>query len=88
MVRVANGEHEGHEDKMHMKSESIEPQNTQKCAEIFNGLREGQEKSFCVFLRCPRLKKNHRIRRNAQKYIMVQERNKKKVSVSFCVVCG
>ena len=32
-------------------------------------------------------KRNHRIRRNAQKYIMVQERNKK-VSVSFCVVCG
>ena len=39
-----------------MKSESIEPQNTQKCAEIYNGSREGQEKSFCVFLRCLRLK--------------------------------
>ena len=60
-----------------MKSESIEPQNTQKCAEIYNGSREGQGKSFCVFSRCLRLKK-HRIRRNAQKYIMVQERDKKK----------
>ena len=40
-----------------MKSESIEPQNTQKCAEIYNGSSEGQEKSFCVFLRCLRLKK-------------------------------
>ena len=39
-----------------MKSESIEPQNTQKCAEIYNGSREGQEKSFCVFSRCLRLK--------------------------------
>ena len=38
---VANGEHEEHEDKMHMKSESIEPQNTQKYAEIYNGSREG-----------------------------------------------
>ena len=43
--------------KIYMKSESIEPQNTQKCAEIYNGSREGQEKSFCVFLRCLRLKK-------------------------------
>ena len=33
------------------------PQNTQKCAEIYNGSREGQEKSFYVFLRCLRLKK-------------------------------
>ena len=57
MVRSANGEHEGHEDKMYMKSENIEPQNTQKCAEIYNGSSEGQEKSFCVFLRCLRLKK-------------------------------
>ena len=40
-----------------MKSENIEPQNTQKCAEIYNGSSEGQEKSFCVFLRCLRLKK-------------------------------
>lgn len=33
-----------------MKSESIEPQNTQKCAEIYNGSREGQEKKFmCLF---------------------------------------
>ena len=37
-----------------MKSENIEPQNTQ----------------------------------NTQKYIMVQERDKKKVFASFCVVCG
>ena len=29
-----------------MKSENIEPQNTQKCAEIYNGSREGQEKKF------------------------------------------
>ena len=35
--------------KMYMKSENIEPQNTQKCAEIHNGSREGQEKSFCAF---------------------------------------
>ena len=33
-------------------------------------------------------KRNRRIRRNAQKYIIVQEKDKKKVSVSFCVVCG
>ena len=39
-----------------MKSENIEPQNTQKYAEIYNGSREGQEKSFCVFSRCLRLK--------------------------------
>ena len=39
-----------------MKSESIEPQNTQKCAEIYNGSREGQGKSFCVFSRYLRLK--------------------------------
>ena len=43
-----------------MKSESIEPQNTQKYAEIYNGSREGQEKSFCVFLRCLRLKKQQK----------------------------
>ena len=53
-----------------MKSENIEPQNTQKCAEIYNGSSEGQEKSFCVFLRCLRLK-NNRIRINAQKKIRV-----------------
>ena len=29
-----------------MKSENIEPQNTQKCAEIYNGSSEGQEKKF------------------------------------------
>ena len=40
-----------------MKSENIEPQNTQKYAEIYNGSREGQEKSFCVFLRCLRFNK-------------------------------
>ena len=27
--------------KRNMKSENIEPQNTQKCAEIYNGSREG-----------------------------------------------
>ena len=35
--------------KMHMKSENIEPQNTQKCAEIYNGSSEGQEKVFVSF---------------------------------------
>ena len=40
-----------------MKSENIEPQNTQKCAEIYNGSREEQEKSFCVFSRFLWLKK-------------------------------
>ena len=49
-----------------MKSENIEPQNTQKYAEIYNGSREGQEKSFCVFSRCLRLK-NKRIRNRTQK---------------------
>ena len=53
-----------------MKSENIEPQNTQKCAEIYNGSREGQEKSFCVFLRCLRLKNNRR-RKRTQKKIRV-----------------
>ena len=43
-----------------MKFENIEPQNTQKCAEIYNGSREGQEKSFCVFLRCLRFKTQSR----------------------------
>ena len=47
--------------KMHMKSKNIEPQNTQKCAEIYNGSREGQEKSFCVFSRCLRLKKQQKM---------------------------
>ena len=51
-----------------MKSENIEPQNTQKCAEIYNGSSEGQEKNFCVFLRCLRLKNNRRHKR-AQKEI-------------------
>ena len=46
-----------------------------------------KKKSFCVFSRCLRLK-NNRIRRNAQKYIMAQVRDKKKVFASFCVVCG
>ena len=53
-----------------MKSENIEPQNTQKYAEIYNGSREGQEKSFCVFSRCLRLK-NKRIRNRTQKKIRV-----------------
>ena len=35
--------------KMHMKSENIEPQNTQEYAEIYNGPREGQEKVFASF---------------------------------------
>ena len=51
-----------------MKSENIEPQNTQKCAEIYNGSREGQEKSFCVFLRCLRLEKQQNTQKNAKKY--------------------
>ena len=50
-----------------MKSENIEPQNTQKCAEIYNGSREGQEKSFCVFLRCLRLKKQQNTQKNTEK---------------------
>ena len=39
-----------------MKSENIEPQNTQKYAEIYNGSREGTGKIFCVISRCLRLK--------------------------------
>ena len=50
-----------------MKSENIEPQNTQKYAEIYNGSREGQEKSFCVFSRCLRLKKQENTQQNAKK---------------------
>ena len=53
-----------------MKSENIEPQNTQKCAEIYNGSSEGQEKSFCVFLRCLRLEKQQNTQ-NMQKKIRV-----------------
>ena len=67
--------------KMYMKSESIEPQNTQKCAEIYNGSSEGQEKSFCVFLRCLRFKINHRIRRIRRKkfvFFVLSVGNKKK----------
>ena len=67
-----------------MKSENIEPQNTQKYAEIYNGSREGQEKVSVSFRVVCGLKiLNRRIRRNAQKYIMVQERDKKKVFASF-----
>ena len=35
--------------KIYMKSENIEPQNTQKCAEIYNGSSEGQEKDSVSF---------------------------------------
>ena len=50
-----------------MKSENIEPQNTQKCAEIYNGSREGQEKKFLCLFALSAVKKNTEyaeIRRN------------------------
>ena len=47
MVRVLPTEStKGTKIKIYMKSENIEPQNTQKCAEIYNGSSEGQEKKF------------------------------------------
>ena len=81
IVRVANGKHEGHEDKMHMKLDDKSQQITQITQIIIDKRKSSNETNETN-------KRNHRIRRNAQKYIMVQERDKKKVSVSFCVVCG
>ena len=50
-----NREHKRHKkispDEPDEPDKEIKPQNTQKCAEIYNGSREVQEKSFCVFSR-------------------------------------
>ena len=69
--------------KMHMKSKNIEPQNTQKCAEIYNGSREGQEKSFCVFLRCLRLKITEDTKERKKRFVFFVKSvgNKKKFVV-------
>ena len=66
--------------KIYMKSENIEPQNTQKCAEIYNGSSEGQEKRFCVFSRCLRLKNNRRRKRYRKRFVffVLSVGNKKK----------
>ena len=53
--------------KMHMKSENIEPQNTQKYAEIYNVQERDKKKSFCVFSSCLRLKKQQKTQKNAKK---------------------
>lgn len=53
--------------KMHMKSENIEPQNTQKYAEIYNGSREGQEKKFLRLFALSAVKKQENTQQNAKK---------------------
>lgn len=50
-----------------MKSENIEPQNTQKYAEIYNGSREGQEKKFLRLFALSAVKKQENTQQNAKK---------------------
>lgn len=53
--------------KMHMKSESIEPQNTQNAQKYIMVQERDKKKSLCVFSRCLRLKKPQKTQKNAKK---------------------